>query len=237
MKVDPRFWRYHIHPTPTGSYPNDGLLWYRKVFAIQSEVSSLNQLVAQFGPSNRYQIPSTNPSPFTLATYKATKLITQPGTGQAGTSFQPGSQWASTAITPSSMSPAGSAWEWIDNEWITFLIHVVPGRSGVAESKIEVSFARTDQPGYDGTYTPLISTSTSTIVYSGSGDYDYPDGPFTPSQVGRMDALPGFQSFGPMGFLNISQKADEPVPVHSYWIRYTQIIFSKQSIPAPSRGS
>jgi hypothetical protein len=113
-------------------------------------------------------------------------------------------------------------------------MRVKPGRSNVNDTEIEVKFARTEDPTYAGTYTTLLSLTDARIVYSGSGDYEYPDGAFTYPTVTVMNALPGFQAFGIMGYLNITQSADLPPPKASYYIRMAQVIFSKAAIPAPA---
>lgn len=241
IKIDRRFWTKHSQPDPNG----ETSYWGRKLWALQSEVSSVNQLVTGIGPSNRYSIPTTNPNPFELLTYKAARVIGDSDYARTRSSLQPGSPWdvapyhadTSSSFRPSTGCPTpdgSAAWEWKDGEWITFLVHVRPGRSGVHETQIDVSFARTEDPAYRGTYTTLLSVTDANIVYSGHGDYDYPDGPFTNSAVAIMDALPGFQAFGLMGYFNIHQNADIPPPKASYYVRMAQVIFSQAIIPPPA---
>lgn len=240
LKIDPRFWSLNTLPDPNGQDSYFG----RKSWALQSEVSSVNQLVSGISPSNRYAIPTTPESPFSLLTYKASRIIGVSDYSRSHTSYQMNSPWdvaphyadLSSSFKPSTgcATPDGSAaWEYKSNEWVTFLIRVKPGRSNVAETEIDVKFARTEAVGYDGTYTTLMSVTDANIVYSGSGDYDFPDGSFTSSTVAVMDALPGFQSFGIMGYLNTFQTAGIPPAKGSYYVRMAQVIFSKATIPAP----
>lgn len=242
IKLDPRFYANHAQPDPTA----ETNYWGRKGWAIQSEVSSLNQIVTGYGTSNRYGIPSTTANPFSLATYKASRTI---GVSDQSTrthaSHQLGSPWdvapkyadLSTSFQPSTglPTPDGStAWEMPDSEWVTFLLHVRPGRSNVSETVVEVDFARTEQVGYAGTYTRLLTVTDGRIVYSGTGDYEFPDGPFAYPAVTTMNALPGFQAFGLMGYFNISQTEAVPPPKASYYVRMAQVIFSRAAIPAPA---
>jgi len=241
VKIDKRFWGKHAQPEPNGRTT----YWGRKLWALQSEVSSLNQLVTGIRPSNRYGIPTTNPNPFALATYKAARTVGSSDYRRRRASIQPGSPWdvapyyadASSAMRPSTGCPTpdgSAAWEWKDGEWITFLVHIRPGRSGVPETQIDISFARTEDPSYTGSYTTLMAVTDAKIVYSGSGDYDYPDGRFSYPTVASMNALPGFQAFGLMGYFNIHQTVDIPPPRASYYVRMAQVIFSKAIIPPPT---
>ena len=240
-RIDPDFWGEHVLPDPNGS---DGW-WGRKFWALQSELSSLNQLVTGIAPSNRFSIPATRPNPFSLNTYKASRVIGVSDYDRpSGTSYQKGSPWdvpphyanLSSSFKPATGAPTpdgSAAWEYKDNEWITWLIRVKPGRSGVSETEIEVKFARTEDPAYSGDYTTVLNVTDANITYSGSGDYPFPDGVFSYPEVVTMNALPGYQAFGLMGYLNIAQTVSIPPPKASYYIRMAQVIFSKQSIPAP----
>jgi hypothetical protein len=241
QKLDPRFYANHAQPDPTGTYS----YWGRKAVAIQSEMSSLNQLLMSVSTSNRFSIPDTTKAPVSLATYKASRTIgVSDYAGRVNPSYQKNSAWdiaphyanLSSSFKPSTglSTPDGStAWELPDGEWVTFLLRVKPGRSNVPETEIDLSFARTEDPAYTGAYTTLVSVTDANIVYSGQGDYDYPDGAFSYPTVAIMNALPGFQSFGIMGYFNITQNAEIPPPKASYYIRMAQVIFSKAMIPAP----
>ena len=241
-RIDPRFWEKHVLPDPSGT----DSAWGRKFWALQSELSSTNQLVTGIAPSNRFAIPDTNPNPFSLTTYKAARVIGVSDWSRPGgtTSYQKGSPWdvaphyanLSVSFKPSTGAPTpdgSAAWEHKDDEWVTWLIRVKPGRSGVAESEIEVKFARTEDPAYTGEYTTLLNVTDANIVYSGSGDYDYPAGSFSYPGVTTMNALPGFQAFGLMGYLNIGQTVGIPPSRASYYVRMAQVIFSKAPIAPP----
>lgn len=241
LKIDPRYYTYHAQPDPDGTTS----YWGRKGVALQSEVSSLNQLVSSITTSNRFFIPTTTPAPFSLNTYKATKTIGADDYVRSHKSYQLNSPWdvaphfadLSSSFKPSTgcATPDGSAaWEYKSGEWVTFLFRVKPGRSGVSETEIDISFARTEDTGYDGTYTALMSVTDAKITYSGSGDFDFPDGSFTYPTVQTMDALPGYQAFGLMGYFNITQTASIPPPKASYYVRMAQVILSRATIPAPS---
>ena len=121
-----------------------------------------------------------------------------------------------------------------DNEWVTFHLRVKPGRSGIHETEIDLKFARTQDPAYTGAYTTLISLTDAKIVYSGSGDYDYPAGRFTRAEVPVMNVLPGYQAFGLMGYFNTFQTVGTPPHKASYYVRMAQVIFSKSPIAPPT---
>ena len=241
MKIDPRFWALNVLPDSNGEDSYFG----RKGWAFQSELSSLNQLVTGFSPSNRYSIPTTRENPFSLTTYKAARVIgvsDYPRT--SGVSYQKGGPWdvtpyfanLSSSFKPSTGAPTpdgSAAWEYKSGEWITFLVRIKPGRSEVNETEIEVKFARTEDPSYTGAYTTLMNVTDARIVYSGSGDYDYPDGAFSYPTVPVMNALPGYQAFGIMGYFNGYQTAGIPPPMASYYVRMAQVIFSQATIAPP----
>lgn len=239
LKISRRFAQYHQQPGTTESY------WVRKTFAMQSEVSSTNQLVVDVGPPNIWAIPDTPQYPFRLGTYKDSRTVGVDDYARAHISYQPNSGWdvapyyadLTTSGKPAvgAPTPDGSAaWKIPDDEWVTFYMRVKPGRSGIAETEIDVKFARQDQAGYTGAYTTVLSVTDAKIIYSGSGDIDYPDGAFTVADVARMDALPGYQAFGLMGYLNLFQAAGWVPPRASYSIRMSQVIFSQAAIPAPA---
>jgi len=265
VKVDKRFWGRHQHPVsllgpiPAGSGADVASpYWGRKFWSVQSEISVVNQIVAGISPSARYSLPTTNETPFSLSTYKSQQTVGTSDWTSYGTRTHPSRQmnslWdvapyyaycqptypnGSQAFLPSAgvggTPDKSSMWEWKDNEWITFLLHVVPGNSGVPNTTIECWFARTEDINYDGTYTKLMSVTDARVVYSGQGDYDYPDGYFTSSSVTTMNTLPGYQAFYIFGYYNIhGQGADAPPPIRSYWTRTAQIIFSRNTIPAPA---
>ena len=242
MKISRRFAQYHQQPASTESY------WVRKTFALQSEVSSTNQLVVDVGPPNTYYLPDTPQFPFKLGSYKDSRTIGVDDWARSHVSYQPGSGWdvapyyanLNTGGLPSvgAPTPDGSAaWKIPDDEWVTFYMRVKPGRSNVAETEIDVKFARQDQAGYTGAYTTLLSVTDALIIYSGSGDVEFPDGAFTYPTVTRMDALPGYQAFGLMGYLNLFQAAGWVPPRASYSIRMSQVIFSQAAIPAPAAAA
>jgi len=240
MKVSRRFAQYHQQPVSTEQY------WVRKAFAVQSEVSSTNQLVVDIGPPNIWAVPDTPQYPFRLGTYKDSRTVgVDDYPSRAHVSYQYGSDWDVApyyADLTSSGKPAvgcptpdgSAAWKIPDDEWVTFHMKIRPGRSFAAETEIEVKFARQDHPEYSGSYTTVLNVTDARIIYSGSGDNEFPDGAFTYPTVARMDALPGYQAFGLMGYLNLFQAAGWVPPKASYAIRMSQVIYSRAPIPAPA---
>jgi hypothetical protein len=222
LKIDPRYWE--LNTVDPRSESTD---FSRKIWMLQAEMTVPQQITAVISPSNRYLIPSTRPSPFYMAGYSfggglAGRLLTTRLDG--GGSFQPGSRWSSTAV-PGSNRPAGSAWEYVPGEWVTFLLRVKPGldwvegrEAAARNTVVEVKMAR---PG-ESQYTTLFSMPDQAIVFGSSG----------PQEHAWRTALPGYNAFVPTGYLNI-ELGNVP-PKAAYYVRWAQIIFSKEPVPAPS---
>lgn len=222
VKIDRRFWDHHIPAADTDT------TWTHKLLFIQSQSTVPQQLVPYLASNNRYNIPATRTAPFQWYTTQAGRQLTEnpQGTG----SYQPGSSYAATAQYAASNQPAGSAWEWYDGEWVTVLIHVRPGlhwnratnpsAAGVRNTVLEVKVARDGEP-----YTTVFSQNDQAISFGSTND----------SQGEFFDALPGYCAFIPTMYLNVDLGATPPKK--SYYHRFTQVIFSKQPIPAPAASA
>jgi hypothetical protein len=223
VKIDRRFWDNHL--PLDASTTNVDTTWAHKLLFIQSQSTVPQQLVPFLSNNNKYNIPTTRTAPFQWYTTQAGRQLTTnlDGTG----SYQPGSQWQATATYAASNLAAGSAWEWFDDEWVTVLIRVKPGlhwdrtgnpsATGVRNTVLEVKVARDGEA-----YTTVFSQSDQAISYGSTND----------SQGEFFNALPGYCAFIPTMYLNVDLGATPPKK--SYYHRFTQIIFSKQSIPAPA---
>jgi hypothetical protein len=227
VQIDPRFWQYNYPGAIVGQADTDSA-WGHKFFFIQSQQTVPQQLVGMILANNRYSIPSTPTAPWQWYTTQAGRTLATNLDGSG--SYQPGSQWQSTAIYGVSNQPAGSAWEWYTDEWLTVLIRVKPGlhwnresnptASGVRNSLLEVKIARAGQD-----YVTVFSQSDQALTYGSTSD----------SQGEWFNALPGYSAFMPTMYLNTD--LGNPPPVRAYYHRFAQIIFSKQSIPAPAAGA
>ena len=218
VKIDRRFWDHH---KPSNDMDTT---WQHKLMFIQTQQTVPHQLVPFLSPNNRYMIPSTRTAPFQWYTTQAGRLLTETTNGSG--SYQPGSQWASSAQAATSYQAAGSAWEWYDDEWLTVQIRVKPGlhwdreanpnATGVRNTLLEVQIARQGEP-----YTTVYSQSNQALTYGSSAN----------RQGEYIDALPGFCAIIPTLYLNVGLGVTPPK--RSYYHRFTQFIFSKQPIAAP----
>jgi hypothetical protein len=224
IKVDSRFLALNtVDPNSEDSR------YGRKIWMLQSQMTVPQQLTGGYSPSNRYGIPSTVEPPFAIAAYSfggglASRSLARNLDGSG--SFQPGSRWEATAL-PKSMLPAGSAWEFPSGEWVTFLLRVRPGlrwsrdnpsANGVRNTLVEIKVARETEVSY----TTVFSMTDQAITYGSSG----------PEEDRWTSALPGYNAFVVTGYLNT--ELGSVVPAASYAIDWSEIIFSKQPIPAPA---
>jgi hypothetical protein len=166
-------------------------------------------------------------APFRMYTSQGSapnSLLTNPqGTGSR---VQPGGPYG-TSCTTSSLSAANACWEWPPDEWVTFLIHVIPGRDNEAyyganpgqplsswpykDMTIEAWLARRDQ----ATYTKIYENFSLAWDYWSNGRHP-----------------PAFNKIGPTAYMNAGANAQ---PAAAGWSqKFTQIIFSKQFIACPT---
>lgn len=224
QKIDPRFFpnacRWGL---PGGVDPSsEDNRFGRKIWMLQAEISAPQQITGGYGPSNRYQIPSTPEPPVALAAYShggglAGRALANWTTG----SYQPGSAWAATAL-PQSFLPAGSAYETPAGEWVTFLLRVKPGLRWSTPTQdpatyrntvIELRVAREADPDY----TLVFSMADQGIIY-GSSNVD-----------SWIMALPGYNAITFTGYLNI--ELGSVPPMCAYYVDIADVALSKQFIP------
>lgn len=264
VKVDPRYAEYR-NPDGDGADWGGGGMWNSKGYGFQTEQSAYHQLVVGYSVGDRFSIPSTpDRAMWALACHKAQKIVGANDYARPRDSAQAGSLWdvspyyasRSTGFLPGTgcNTPDGVAgWEMPPGEWVTFLFHVKPGRSYVADSTVEVWYARTFHPQYNGTWSSgaaankILSVTDFRNIYSNSDDGPYPDGAIqfgSPSwdeggatgAMNEMDVLPGYSAMTLFRYLNYDLGAAKIHP-KSYYLRYAQIIFSKQPIAAPPAGA
>lgn len=222
VKVDSRFWNNHV---PTDQTQNT---WSHKFFMIQSQQSSRQQLAINLYPKNKYFVPGNTNCPFTWFEHSFNARMELP---TSGGSFQPGSPWAATANvysgTPRPASgqstPDGSScWSYnapgvSTDDWVTLLFHVIPGHDGVTDTFLEVYAARRN-----GSYT-LVWSGNYLIVF------DF-------ATTATKD-LPGWCAVWLTSYINLFISQTPGIPRKSHFKRWTQLIFSKQFIPAPAVGA
>lgn len=218
VKVDPRFWNNHV------PNPQTATTWLHKFFMIQTQQSSGQQLAIYLSSKNQYYVPGNANPPFAWHTHF---LNDNPLT--INNIFQPGGAWGATASflnTPRAATgqatPDGSSAFAYDNDWVTLLFRIRPGHHLVTDTLLEVKAARRN-----GAYETVWSGNASIGFTQESNVAPY----------GRND-LPGWCALWLTSYLNLDiNVSSNPLPVKSYVNRWTQVIFSKQPIPAPAVGA
>jgi hypothetical protein len=102
-------------------------------------------------------------------------------------------------------------------EWATYMLHVKPGRNGIAESTVELFYA----PLSATAWTTLLSTTTYALSY----DMEIEDASGDP---------PAYNSFAPVNYPNpYKGSGGLGAPLNPHSVDYTQVILSRQEIPLP----
>jgi hypothetical protein len=104
--------------------------------------------------------------------------------------------------------------------WFTFLLHVAPGRSGVAESTVELFLS--DPTVNGGVYQTVVSKTTQVLSYT------------TP--IGTAEHPPAYNSFSPQNYPNAYQGpgGSQGAPHESFSVEVSQVILSRNTIAAPA---
>lgn len=224
-KIDPRFLALN-----TVAYNLDNRYGH-KVWMLQSQMTVPQQITGGYGPgATRFQIPTTPEPIFGMAAYSFSGGLAGRGltTNLDGSgSVQPGSPYAATAIAGVADLPAGQAWETPSGQWVTFLLHVIPGdrwvdtnpsATGVRNTTVEMFAARQGET----VYTTVFSQTNQAIIYGSSG----------PVENNWTSALPGYNALSFTAYLNV--ELGSVPPVAAYYTDFGQMIFSKATIPAPN---
>jgi len=109
---------------PTAPYNPYGKL----VFIDITGETGDGEIVIQSSDSGQQYWSKT--TPFRMYTSRGSNpnsMITSPQGGNQGASIQPGSPYASTCTIGGNVKVAGACWEWPADEWVTILVHVIPG--------------------------------------------------------------------------------------------------------------
>jgi hypothetical protein len=171
-------------------------------------------------PFRMYTSSGSNPNSF---------LTTPQGAGD-GSTIQGGGPYAATCIIGGDTDDIGDCWEWPrDEEWITVLVHVIPGRDNQAtatealgnwvndDTTLEVWVARESETSYS----KVFENTTLKWLY---GDRD---GDATPYEIHPA----AFNSVCPSAYMNTINS------IVGWYHRFDQIIFSKGWIPCPGEAA
>lgn len=132
-----------------------------------------------------------------------TAFGSSPDTGGAmgvrGGTKQPGGDYAQCGT-------GGDCWTYADNQWVTWLYHLIPGTDGNKDTLFEAFVARPGQTSYETVFSQL---NTMWFSEATSG---HPK---------------GYNSFQPSNYMNGQSSSVQ------WFQRYDQIIFSHNFIPCP----
>jgi hypothetical protein len=139
---------------------------------------------------------------------------------------QPGGHYASRC-TLSTLSFRNACWEWPADTWVTVLVHVIPGQDNDAYYGANPSKPLSSWPYHDTTLeawiAPVGTTSYIKVYEAFNLAWDYFSSGHHP---------PGFNKIGPTAYMNVGAV---PQPAVAGWSqKFTQIIFSKQTIACPA---
>jgi hypothetical protein len=159
-------------------------------------------------------------SPFRMYTSRGSNpnsALSNPQGDPGGASIQPGSAWERSCVIGGNVSQPNMCWEWPADEWVTVLVHLVPGHHNAdiyaplaqwqnRDTRLEVWVARANQT----TYTKLFSKADLAWYYASS-----------------LHPTGAFNSICPSAYMN-------NVPAVLGWHhRFDQVIFSRQFIACP----
>jgi hypothetical protein len=173
-------------------------------------------------PFRMYTSSGSNPNSF---------LTTPQGAGD-GSSIQDGGPYETSCVIGGDTNDVGDCWEWPrDPEWITVLVHVIPGRDNQATAQqalgnwvnndtvLEVWVARQSETSYS-----KVFENTALKWLYGDRDGDANPYEFHPA---------AFNSICPSAYMNNVNAING----QGWYQRYTQIIFSKDWIPCPGESA
>jgi hypothetical protein len=147
-------------------------------------------------------------------------------------SIQPGGPYENTCRIGVDTSQLNDCWEWPADEWVTVLMHVIPGRDNrpfgddymtlaaapYKDTVIEAWVARANETAY----TKVFENTSLALIY---------DTPQTDASTGNQWHPPAFNAFIPSCYMNAGQTgvgASTP-----FYHRFTQCIMSKEYIQVP----
>ena len=167
--------------------------------------------------------PGSDTNQFRMYTANGHEDVNSDASMIEGGSFQPGGFYAATCVQGG--IPPGSnitsCWLWPRDQWVTFLIKVTPGRDDVSESTVTVwTDWNHDTNQRQNTYIKIRDYATHKLVYGGAETAAYPG-----------DLPEGYNAFQASAFMNAGPSGANAVA--GWYHRYTEIIFSRQTIACP----
>lgn len=190
-----------------------------------------SEIVVYSGGPDPVYFNSTYPfRMYTASGSSANSFLTSPQGAGTGSTMQGGGPYATTCLIGSDTTGVNACWEWPRAaEWITVLIHVIPGRDNFADrasplaswtnkdTAVEAWVARAN----DTEYTKVFEDYALAWLF---GDRD---GDGTPYELHPA----AFNSVCPSAYMN-----NVPALAGAGWYqRYTQLIFSKDYVRPPGQ--
>ena len=161
-------------------------------------------------------------------------FLTSDNVGGTGSNIQPGGLYPQCTIGNGTNA---KGWYWPKDQWVTLLIHVTPGHqvvdtntntfttsaanSGCRDTGIQVfTDWNSDTKQRQTTYLKIWDKPNYVWQFGGANSAAYPD-----------DSAEGFSGLILSGFMNAGAQGANAGA--GWYQRFTQVIFSKQSIPCP----
>jgi hypothetical protein len=169
--------------------------------------------------SGAYQQYAYQTAPFRMYSLRGTVFLQDPQVSTGSEKFQNVAPYATTCVAGlNTWSAANSCWEWPENEWVTVLYYMKPGRSNDGQGSNQSTWTFRDTHvrvwvAREGatSYTEIFNKSD--LAFAWGTDPTTPTGSINNVDFScYMNNLPGWKGW--------EQK-------------YTQVIFSKQMIPCP----
>jgi hypothetical protein len=199
---------------------------------VHTAVTPLNEIIITSNPTDPRTGETT--SPFQMYTNQSAPAVQlRRARSPAGQWIQPGGAYDTSCYWDGSSNSIHTCWEWPGGEWVTVLMHVIPGRDNTGfgngsetnleggtypyhDTGLEVWVARQSQLA-NGYVKVFDWRESSPGANNGMGfNYDS-DGVFPPS----------WTAISPSGYMNNFPSIVE------FTQQFTQIIFSKSPIPCP----
>jgi chitodextrinase len=173
-------------------------------------------VIVQSGAYQRYAYET---APFRMYSYRGSLPLQDPQSGNGTLVFQNTGPYAGTCNSVNSTWNPGQCWEWPEDEWVTVLFYMKPGRDNAGNGSNQSTWPYRDthvkawvaREG-ETSYTPIFDKADLAFNWDGSTTTT-PAGSINNVDVScYMNNLPGWKGW--------EQK-------------YTQVIFSKQFIECP----
>jgi hypothetical protein len=149
-------------------------------------------------------------------------FLTDPQGSPSGASMQPNGKYASTCTIGNNNA---ACWEWPPGEWVTILMHVIPGHQTVTRTLADPVNDVARDTGIE-VWAARMGETTYTKIWQ-KLDYLWEFGGASTSAYREDSAGEGFNGLLLSGYMN-------NVPAELGWSQmWDQVIFSKEFIPCP----